>query len=230
MGTERIDPDVLTEPPNVPPRTPDPHPHAPPPDHTPSSHTPPAAEPPVKADERRENRAFLETLLIADDVVIDINENRVDLAQRPTATVDHPKPGASTETMPRPERTRRPLMGMHLRRVRLRSVAKVSLLFFIVCYAALVGTSVVLWNAAIRLDLVSETENLVTSALGIESFDIAGGSLFDVVAVGAGVLCVLGLVITMLLAVVYNVSGLLFGGLAFETAPLDRSRHTPVNA
>lgn len=191
-------------------------------------------------------RSFLQTLLLADDVVIDINENRVDLADRPTLVVAAPSPAPTLDpapvtqpepdlppTEPRPapatkparaEQRRRQVRGLQLRRVRLRSVLKVGIVFFAVAYAALVGASVLLWNGAQRLGVIGSAEGAITNALGSDSFAISGQTLFDMVTIGAGVVCVLGLVITLLLAVVYNVTGMLFGGLAFETAPLRSTR------
>lgn len=172
---------------------------------------------------------FPERLLIADDVVIDITEDRVDLSERPQAHGERVNGDARKNGEAR-KHVAPPLDGVRLRRVRLRSVAKVALLFWTVAYASLVGTAVVLWNAATHLGLISDTENLVVDALGMDSFDISGSSLFTTLAIGAGSICALGLIITLLLAIVYNVGGLLFGGLTVETEPLERSSRAPANA
>lgn len=178
----------------------------------------------LEVDHKIPQQNFFEALLRSDDLVIDITENRVDLA--PTEVEPEIEPDVEPEVEPevddRSRDDRAAQTGMHLRRVRLRSVAKVGTLFFVVAYLTLVGSGVLLWNAAMRLGLVADLENLVTTSLGLDAFEVSGPQLFDLLTIGAAVVCGLGLFVTVLLAVVYNVAGSLFGGLAFETAPLRR--------
>lgn len=115
--------------------------------------------------------------------------------------------------------------GMRIRRLRLRSVAKIASMFFVLGFLTIIGTMVVVWNAALAIGFVDSFEETVTSALGLdERFTMVGQDLFEVVLMGVGLLMVLGWVLTLLLALVYNVACSLFGGLAVETGPLRRRR------
>ena len=137
------------------------------------------------------------------DLVIDLQSDTVELPRSET--------GSPTPPTRAPRRA-----GLRLRRVRLASVAKVAFVLFTVAYASTVASMVVLWNVAQRIGLVDEVEGLLGTALGMEDFVASGSWLFGLVALGAGILCLLGFVLSVLVAVVYNVSGSLFGGLTFD--------------
>ena len=120
---------------------------------------------------------------------------------------------------PSPVRVR----GMRIEGIRLGSVAKIATVFLVLGYLTVLGTLVVLWNAALAFGFVDRLEKTITTSLGLdEPFTLVGQDLFRVAAVGLGVLTVLGLGLTLLLALVYNVACTLFGGLAIETGPLRR--------
>jgi hypothetical protein len=119
---------------------------------------------------------------------------------------------------------RLPWRGMRIRRVRLLSVAQLSFVLWALAFAVLLGTAVVIWNVALAFGLIDELETAVVSSLGIDDFQVDGGALFGVVAVVAAFVCVLGWVMTILLAAVYNASCAVFGGLAIETGPLQRRK------
>ena len=115
--------------------------------------------------------------------------------------------------------------GMRIEGIRLGSAAKIATVFLVLGYLTVLGTLVVLWNAALAVGFVDSLEETVTTSLGLdEDFTLAGQELFRLAAMGIGMLMVLGLVLTVLLALVYNVACSLFGGLAIETGPL-RRRH-----
>lgn len=137
---------------------------------------------------------------------------------------EQPPPASDAATAPEDGRRLVAMRGMRIRRVRLASLAQIAAVFCGLAYGVLVGTTVVLWNVAQRLGLVEETQDLVATSLGLESFELVGQELFRLVVVGGGVLALLGLVTTLLLAVVYNVTCDLFGGLALETGPLRHHR------
>lgn len=117
-----------------------------------------------------------------------------------------------------------PWRGMRIRRVRLSSVATLSAIFWALAFAVLLGTAVVVWNVARTLGFVTEMEDVVVTTLGLDAFQIDGGALFGIAAAATAFLTVLGWVMTVLMAAVYNASCAVFGGLAVETGPLQR-RH-----
>lgn len=114
--------------------------------------------------------------------------------------------------------------GLRIRRVRLKSVAALASVFFVLGYLVTIGSLVVLWNVAQRLGFVADFEDLIETSLGLDSFDVTGAGLFELAVVGFGIIFAIGLVITILLAIVYNAACALLGGLAVETGPLRRPR------
>lgn len=114
--------------------------------------------------------------------------------------------------------------GMRIRRVRLLSVAQLSFVFWALAFGILLGTTVVVWNVARAFGFITGIEESVVSALGIDAFRIDGGALFGIAAAVIAFLTVLGWVMTILLAAVYNASCAVFGGLAVETGPLKRRK------
>ena len=119
---------------------------------------------------------------------------------------------------------RMPWRGMRIRRVRLVSVAKLSFVFWLLAFGVLLGTTVVVWNVARAFGFIGEIESTVVTSLGIETFEIDGGALFGIAAAAIAFLTVLGWLMTILLAAVYNASCAVFGGLAVETGPLQRRK------
>ncbi|HSP03027.1 MAG TPA: DUF3566 domain-containing protein [Acidimicrobiales bacterium] len=117
-----------------------------------------------------------------------------------------------------------PWRGMRIRRVRLLSVAKLSFIFWVLAFAVLLGTTVAVWTAARAFGFIGEIETTVVTALGIDAFEIDGGALFRIAAAAVAFLTMLGWVMTILLAAVYNASCAVFGGLAVETGPLKRRK------
>lgn len=117
-----------------------------------------------------------------------------------------------------------PWRGMRIRRVRLLSVAKLSFIFWVLAFAVLLGTTVAVWTAARAFGFIGEIETTVITALGIDAFEIDGGALFRIAAAAVAFLTILGWVMTILLAAVYNASCAVFGGLAVETGPLKRRK------
>ena len=117
-----------------------------------------------------------------------------------------------------------PWRGMRIRRVRLTSVAKLSFIFWLLAFAVLLGTTVLVWNVARAFGFIGEMENAVVTSLGIDAFQIDGGALFGIAAAVVAFMTFLGWVMTILLAAVYNASCAVFGGLAVETGPLKRRK------
>jgi hypothetical protein len=143
--------------------------------------------------------------------------------------VEHPHhPGGDEGPMYGPVQIdpsgRIPWRGMRIRRVRLLSVAKLSFIFWALAFGVLLGTTVVVWNVARAFGLIGEMETAVVSALGIDAFEIDGAALFRIVAAAVAFIAVLGWVLTIMLAAVYNASCAVFGGLAIETGPLQRRK------
>lgn len=136
-----------------------------------------------------------------------------------------------------PERREQPERSLHarpgepaiprafrIRRVRLWGVVKIGAVFSLLGYVVTLTTVAVVWNVVLRLGFVDDGEDLLESALGVETFDVVGRDLFDVLAVAAGVLFAIILVTIVLLAMVYNAACTVFGGVTLEAAPVRSPR------
>lgn len=158
--------------------------------------------------------------------VVDTHPDEIDLTPRHAERRQH----ASTDGGPvhGPVRIepggRIPWRGMRIRRVRLSSVAKLSAIFWLLAAAVLLGSAVLVWNVARTFGFISEIEEVVTTSLGLDAFEIDGSALFGIAAAATAFVTVLGWVMTILMAAVYNASCAVFGGLAVETGPLQRRR------
>ena len=151
----------------------------------------------------------------ADGTAIDLTGETAADASPALQTAD----GTSVDTSARMLRR-----GMRIRRVRIGSVAIVAAVFWTLGHLVTVGTLVALWNVAQSLGFVADVEDALVTSLGLDAFEIDGGSLFRVVSLGAAVLAAIGWLLTVLLAAVYNATCALFGGVAVETGPLQRRR------
>lgn len=160
---------------------------------------------------------------VVDDAVIDLAPDRPDRAPSPGPRArsgpDAPAPGPVVDPDGRVA-----YRGMRIRRVRLGSAATISLVFWALTYAVLLGTVVAVWRIVEAFGFVDSFEETVITSLGLEAFEVDGGGMFGVVAAGLGFLCALGWVATIAVAAVYNATCGVFGGLAVETGPLQRRR------
>ena len=158
-----------------------------------------------------------------DDATIDLTSETAPAAK--VAPADRPSRPRQTADGPVVDLSgRMPRRGMRIRRVRLGSVAIVAAVFCTLGYLVTVGTLVVLWNVAQSLGFVADVEDALVTSLGLEAFEIDGGSLFTVVSIAAAAIAALGWLLAVLLAAVYNATCALFGGVAVETGPLQRRR------
>ena len=134
----------------------------------------------------------------------------------------HHDEAAHTDTDP-PSRSG--VRGLRVRRVRLRSAARMSFVFFTVWYVASLLAAILLWNVMHWVGFVAYLEDALTSSLGLDAVSIAGGDLFGVVVFGLGILAVSGFVFTMLGFALYNAAGDMIGGLVLDTSLTRRRRH-----
>ncbi len=115
-----------------------------------------------------------------------------------------------------------PFPALRFGRVRILSLAKIAAVFSVIGFLVTVGTLTLVWNVLLRFGLVSSAEEAVATGLGLDQFTIAGGEWFGVVVAGTAVLFVFLLLVTILLALVYNATCALFGGVAIEARPVRR--------
>lgn len=138
---------------------------------------------------------------------------------RPDVTDDAPLEGRTEREDPG-RRDRFP--ALRFGRVRVLSLAKIATVFSVVGFLVMVGSVTLLWNVLIRLGLVASAEDSISTALGLDDFAIAGGDWFWLLVAGSGALFLFLLLMVVLLALVYNATCALVGGVAIEARPVRR--------
>ncbi len=111
------------------------------------------------------------------------------------------------------------------------SVLTFSVLFHMVVFAALLLSSVLVWNAAIASGMVENIESFIQELGDYETFEINADVMFRAAVVIAGMLTLASSVMVVLLTVVFNLISDLVGGIRVtvieeETVrvPIDKKR------
>lgn len=111
------------------------------------------------------------------------------------------------------------------------SVLTFSVLFHMVVFAALLLSSVLVWNAAIASGMVENIESFIQELGDYETFEIHADVMFRAAVVIAGMLTLASSVMVVLLTVVFNLISDLVGGIRVtvieeETVrvPIDKKR------
>jgi len=111
------------------------------------------------------------------------------------------------------------------------SVLTFSVLFHMVVFAALLLSSVLVWNAAIASGMVENVESFIQELGDYETFEINADVMFRAAIVIAGMLTLASSVLVVLLTVVFNLISDLVGGIRVtvieeETVrvPIDKKR------
>lgn len=110
-----------------------------------------------------------------------------------------------------------------LRRVRLRSVAKMAAGMVTCAYAVVVGALVLLWLTASALGVVANLESLAED-LGWQDVTFDGPGMLRAVLIGGGILVVASTLLSVVFAEVFNLLSRITGGLEAEIAPAPRRR------
>ncbi|MGF1598760.1 MAG: DUF3566 domain-containing protein [Acidimicrobiales bacterium] len=93
------------------------------------------------------------------------------------------------------------------------SVLTFSVLFFLCLYAALLLSSVLVWNAAVAAGTLEKIESFVRELGDYETYEIKGDVVFRAAMVIAGILTLASSVLMVLLTVVFNLISDLVGGI-----------------
>jgi hypothetical protein len=114
-----------------------------------------------------------------------------------------------------------------VRRFELWSVLRIALFFHAICGAVSLGVSIVLWNVLVRLGSVEKLESFLSDLLGTADFQIDSQVLLKAGIGITGALVVLNVVMTVLLAFIYNMLSTILGGVVvgvIEERPVKRTR------
>ncbi|MGH9153213.1 MAG: DUF3566 domain-containing protein [Acidimicrobiales bacterium] len=100
-----------------------------------------------------------------------------------------------------------------VRRVDPWSVLRFSLVFYACMLVVALVAGVLLWAAASTTGVIDNVERFVKELFALESFRINGGLIFRSTLLGGAVLVLLGAGANVLLAVLYNLTSDVVGGV-----------------
>jgi len=114
-----------------------------------------------------------------------------------------------------------------IRKVDTWTVLRFSVLFYASLLVVVLVAGILVWIAASSVGVVDNFEDFVKELFALESFRISGFRLFSASVVGGLMLVVLGTGVNVLLAVVYNLTSDIVGGVEItvleeDTAPAPR--------
>ena len=114
-----------------------------------------------------------------------------------------------------------------IRKVDTWTVLRFSVLFYASLLVVVLVAGILLWIAASSVGVIDNFEDFVKELFALESFRISGFRLFSASVVGGLMLVVLGTGVNVLLAVVYNLTSDIVGGVEItvleeDTAPASR--------
>jgi len=143
---------------------------------------------------------------------------RVVGAQRPGSAVAPVRPGSRARYGPTSPRTRSVVVrDVHhrrvVRRVDLVSVGKVSFLFYVSILLVVLVAGAVLWNVASLTGVMSSLDKLVRSLFALTSFQLHPLTVFGWAAAIGIVLCLLGVLLSVIAAALFNLISDIVGGI-----------------
>ncbi len=113
-----------------------------------------------------------------------------------------------------------------VRRVDAWSVLKVSLIFYVCGYVVTIIAGVLLWNAAVRFDVVENVENFIEE-LGWSHFEFLPDVILRQALLIGGILVVVATGLTVLAAVLFNLISDLVGGIRVTVLEEETARPAP---
>lgn len=108
-----------------------------------------------------------------------------------------------------------------IRKVDTWTVLRFSVLFYASLLVVVLVAGILLWIAASSVGVIDNFEDFVKELFALESFRISGFRLFSASVVGGLMLVVLGTGVNVLLAVVYNLTSDIVGGVEISVLEED---------
>ena len=113
-----------------------------------------------------------------------------------------------------------------IRRVDVWTVLRFSILFYLSILLVSLVAGLLLWIAASVVGVIDNFEKFVTDLFALESFSLSGGLILESSLLGGLVLVLLGTGANVLMAVIYNLTSDVVGGIevtVLEEEPVQRS-------
>ena len=130
-------------------------------------------------------------------------------------------PGGYREAVTQGRRVRRVI-----RRVDVWTVLRFSMLFYLSILLVSLVAGLLLWIAASVVGVIDNIEKFVTDLFALESFSLSGGLILESSLLGGLVMVLLGTGANVLMAVIYNLTSDVVGGIevtVLEEEPVRRS-------
>jgi hypothetical protein len=100
-----------------------------------------------------------------------------------------------------------------VRRIDTWTVLKVSLVFYLCVFVVVLISGVVLWNVAQAFNFTHDIEKSIKTLFGYNTFTLHPGPMFEYTVLGGIVLTVVGTLVNVLAALVYNLIADVVGGV-----------------
>jgi hypothetical protein len=100
-----------------------------------------------------------------------------------------------------------------VRRIDTWTVLKVSLVFYICVLIVVLIAGVVLWNVAQAFNFTHDIEKSVKTLFGYNTFTLHPGPMFEYTALGGLILTIVGTLVNLLVAMIYNLIADVVGGI-----------------
>ncbi|HZQ27219.1 MAG TPA: DUF3566 domain-containing protein [Acidimicrobiales bacterium] len=115
-----------------------------------------------------------------------------------------------------------------IRRVDTWTVLRFSVLFYLSMLVVVLVAGVLLWLAASAAGVLDNFEKFVKDLFALDSFHIQGGLIFRATLVGGLVLVLLGTGANVLMAVIYNLTSDVVGGVEVSVLEEEPARRSSV--
>jgi hypothetical protein len=118
-------------------------------------------------------------------------------------------------------------VGRIVRHVDPWSVLKVTLLLNLCAFVVITLAGVMLWSVAMNLGVISDVEDFIRSAFALQSFAFDGDLIFRMAVLVGLALVVVGILLAVLAAVVFNLVSDLVGGIRLTVVEEESIRAAP---
>lgn len=105
---------------------------------------------------------------------------------------------------------------------------KFSLLFYVSVLVVLIVAGTLLWGAASAAGVINNIEKFVKQLLALESFHISAGKIFRATLAGGLVMVLLGTGANVVMALIYNLTSDVVGGIEVTVLEEEPAVRRPV--
>lgn len=115
-----------------------------------------------------------------------------------------------------------------IRKVDTWTVLRFSLLFYASMLVVVLVAGCLLWGAAVSTGVVESIEKFITELFALQTFEISGRRIFSASLVGGLVLVLLGTGANVLMALIYNLTSDIVGGIEITVLEEEPAARRPL--